>query len=160
MSIAAVGELLRIWAAGHIEKGREITRSGPYRFVRHPLYLGSLDHGRRVSSWRHDPGARSLVVLYLGLTLWAAMRTEEATLDARFDGAYAEYREGRGDAVSRGASASAARSRTASIARSPGGWRASACCCVRMKIVSAALVSAVIGDVIMICCRQGRLAQW
>ena len=44
-AIATAGELLRIWAAGHIEKGREITRSGPYGFVRHPLYLGSTGIG-------------------------------------------------------------------------------------------------------------------
>jgi len=97
MSVAAIGELLRIWAAGHIEKGREITRSGPYRFVRHPLYLGSVVMGAgfvvAARSWL--PGA--LVVSYLGLTLWAAMRTEEATLDARFQGAYAAYRDGRAD---------------------------------------------------------------
>ena len=36
-----VGEALRIWAAGHLEKGREVTASGPYRLTRHPLYLGS-----------------------------------------------------------------------------------------------------------------------
>ena len=41
LALALPGEALRLWAAGHIEKGREITRSGPYRFVRHPLYLGS-----------------------------------------------------------------------------------------------------------------------
>jgi len=97
MSIAAIGELLRVWAAGHIDKGREITRSGPYRFVRHPLYLGSVIMGAgfivAARSWL--PGA--LVFVYLGLTLWAAMRTEEATLDARFDGAYAAYRDGRAE---------------------------------------------------------------
>ena len=26
---------------GALEKGREVTASGPYRFTRHPLYLGS-----------------------------------------------------------------------------------------------------------------------
>ena len=40
-TVASVGELLRIWAAGHLEKGREVTVSGPYRFSRHPLYVGS-----------------------------------------------------------------------------------------------------------------------
>ena len=30
--VALVGEALRIWAAGHLEKSREVTRSGPYRF--------------------------------------------------------------------------------------------------------------------------------
>ena len=28
------GEALRLWAAGHLEKGKEVTRSGPYRWVR------------------------------------------------------------------------------------------------------------------------------
>src|SRR4051812_41051856 len=40
-AIALVGEATRIWAAGHLEKGREVTRSGPYRLTRHPLYIGS-----------------------------------------------------------------------------------------------------------------------
>ena len=35
--IAAIGEAIRIWAAGHLEKGREVTMSGPYRWTRHPL---------------------------------------------------------------------------------------------------------------------------
>ena len=39
--VAALGESLRVWAAGHLEKGREVTKSGPYRFTGHPLYLGS-----------------------------------------------------------------------------------------------------------------------
>ena len=29
--IVVVGEALRIWAAGHLEKKREVTNSGPYR---------------------------------------------------------------------------------------------------------------------------------
>ena len=101
MSVGAIGELLRIWAAGHIDKGREITRSGPYRYVRHPLYLGSfiMGAGFIVAARAWLPGV--LVLLYLGVTLVAAMRTEEATLDARFDGAYAEYRAGRGTAHTR-----------------------------------------------------------
>ena len=40
-AIAAVGELIRIWAAGHLNKAREVTASGPYRWVAHPLYIGS-----------------------------------------------------------------------------------------------------------------------
>ena len=46
--VALVGEGLRIWAAGHLEKGREVTASGPYRFSRHPLYLGSTHHRRGI----------------------------------------------------------------------------------------------------------------
>jgi hypothetical protein len=39
--------------------------------------------------------AAAVVVIYLAATLVAAMRTEEAALDARFAGEYAAYREGR-----------------------------------------------------------------
>ena len=37
----SAGEALRMWAAGHLNKSREVTSSGPYRFVAHPLYVGS-----------------------------------------------------------------------------------------------------------------------
>src|SRR4029450_1156382 len=45
MSLAALGEVVRIWAAGHLHKSREVTASGPYRFVPHPLYVGSTVMG-------------------------------------------------------------------------------------------------------------------
>ncbi len=38
---AIAGEALRIWAAGHLNKSREVTSSGPYRWFAHPLYVGS-----------------------------------------------------------------------------------------------------------------------
>ena len=101
LPIAMIGELLRCWAAGHIEKGREITRSGPYRFVRHPLYLGSS-----VIGLGFIVAANSLIVaavgaIYLGVTLAAAIRLEEAVLDEKFQGAYTAYREGRGEPQAR-----------------------------------------------------------
>ena len=92
---ALAGEGLRIWAAGHLEKGREVTRSGPYRFVRHPLYLGSSLMGLGFAVAARSAIAAAVVVIYLAATLVAAMRTEEAALDARFAGEYAAYREGR-----------------------------------------------------------------
>ena len=36
------GALLRLWAAGHIEKRARLTISGPYKYTRNPLYLGSF----------------------------------------------------------------------------------------------------------------------
>jgi protein-S-isoprenylcysteine O-methyltransferase Ste14 len=99
--IAAAGEAVRLWAAGHIEKGREITRSGPYRFVRHPLYLGSLLLGVGFAVATRSATVALLCALYLGVTIAAAIRTEEATLDARFDGQYSAYRAGTADPVHR-----------------------------------------------------------
>jgi protein-S-isoprenylcysteine O-methyltransferase Ste14 len=101
LAMAVLGEGLRLWAAGHIEKGREITRSGPYRFVRHPLYLGSTLLGVGFALASRSLMVWIVAVTYLGITLAAAVRLEEKTLDARFDGAYSEYRAGRAEPVAR-----------------------------------------------------------
>jgi len=99
--IATVGQLLRIWAAGHIEKGREITRSGPYRYVRHPLYLGSslMALGFVIAALSVVVGI--LVAAYMVVTLVAAIRTEEASLDEKFAGQYSAYRAGTASPVER-----------------------------------------------------------
>jgi protein-S-isoprenylcysteine O-methyltransferase Ste14 len=99
--VAIAGEGVRIWASGHVEKGREVTRSGPYRLVRHPLYLGSAIMGAGFALGAHSWGTFAVVGVYLGITLLAAIRTEEAALDARFGGEYAEYRAGRAAPVDR-----------------------------------------------------------
>jgi len=101
LAVALLGESVRIWAAGHIEKGREITSSGPYRFVRHPLYLGSALLGVGFVAAAMSVPVAIVVVLYLGITLSAAIRTEEATLDERFGGAYTNYRDGAATPVAR-----------------------------------------------------------
>jgi protein-S-isoprenylcysteine O-methyltransferase Ste14 len=100
-AIAVVGEAIRVWASGHLEKSREVTRSGPYRFVRHPLYLGSavIGVGFMVMAW--NPWVALLVSAYLVTTLLAAMRSEEAHLDAKFSGQYSAYRDGRAEPVRR-----------------------------------------------------------
>ena len=99
--VAAVGELIRLWAAGHLEKGREVTSSGPYSFTRHPLYLGStvMGVGLAIAAW--SPAVATVVVVYLAVTLTAAMRTEEAHLTEKFGAAYPDYRSGRLETVAR-----------------------------------------------------------
>lgn len=93
-AIAAAGELIRIWAAGHLEKGREVTSSGPYRFTRHPLYLGSTIIGAGLAIASASLIVVVLVALYLAVTLTAAIATEEAHLTEKFGAAYPAYRDG------------------------------------------------------------------
>jgi len=42
LSVIFFGDILRIWASGHIHKSAEVTTTGPYALIRHPLYLGHL----------------------------------------------------------------------------------------------------------------------
>lgn len=37
-----LGQAIRIWATGHLEKNRKLTCTGPYAHVKNPLYLGTL----------------------------------------------------------------------------------------------------------------------
>ena len=100
-AIALVGEAMRVWAAGHLEKGREVTMSGPYRLTRHPLYLGSTIIGIGLAIASASVIVAVLAAAYLALTLTAAIRTEEAHLTEKFGEAYPQYREGRAAGVSR-----------------------------------------------------------
>jgi protein-S-isoprenylcysteine O-methyltransferase Ste14 len=40
--VSILGLALRAWAAGHLEKNTTLTESGPYAWVRNPLYIGTL----------------------------------------------------------------------------------------------------------------------
>ena len=94
-AIAVVGECLRLWAAGHLEKSKEVTRSGPYRYTRHPLYLGSSIIGMGIAIASASAIVSVMVIAYLALTLTAAMRSEEAHLREKFGDAYDAYAEKR-----------------------------------------------------------------
>ena len=99
--VAACGELIRIWAAGHLEKGREVTTAGPYRFTRHPLYLGSAIMAAGFIIAARSAAVAVIAVIYFALTYGAAIRREEAFLTAKFGDAYPDYRAGRMNSVAR-----------------------------------------------------------
>jgi protein-S-isoprenylcysteine O-methyltransferase Ste14 len=100
-AVAIMGELMRIWAANHLEKGREVTMSGPYRLTRHPLYVGSAIMGAGFAIASASGVVAAVVAAYLIVTLTAAVATEEAHLTEKFGGDYRAYREGRAPCVSR-----------------------------------------------------------
>jgi protein-S-isoprenylcysteine O-methyltransferase Ste14 len=100
-TVGAIGELVRIWAAGHLEKGREVTRSGPYRFTRHPLYAGSSLMGAGLAIAAHSVVVAAMIGIYLATTITAAIRTEEAHLTEKFGAEYPAYRAGTAPAVPR-----------------------------------------------------------
>ena len=79
-AVGSLGEALRIWAAGHLEKGREVTRTGPYALTRHPLYVGSGIMGVGFAIAARSVEVAVLVGAYLAVTITAAIRSEEAHL--------------------------------------------------------------------------------
>jgi protein-S-isoprenylcysteine O-methyltransferase Ste14 len=42
MILILFGEAIRIWAAGHLQKNEILTVTGPYAYVKNPLYIGSI----------------------------------------------------------------------------------------------------------------------
>ena len=89
--VAIIGEGIRVWAAGHLEKSREVTTSGPYRWMRHPLYVGSSVLALGIVIAARSYVLAALAVLYLGTTITAAIRSEEAFLRRTFGEAYDRY---------------------------------------------------------------------
>lgn len=42
LPVSVLGLLLRSWAAGHLAKDRQLAMTGPYAYIRNPLYAGTL----------------------------------------------------------------------------------------------------------------------
>ena len=101
LAIAAIGEAVRVWAAGHLEKSREVTRSGPYRWTRHPLYVGSTIMSLGIVIAARSVIGAVLAAAYMMSTLTAAIRTEEAFLRHAFGETYDRYREARAEPMQR-----------------------------------------------------------
>jgi protein-S-isoprenylcysteine O-methyltransferase Ste14 len=74
-----------------LKEGHRLIRSGPYRFVRHPIYsgvlLGAVGRALTVGEWR---GVAAVVLIVVAHSR-KAMR-EERMLSAEFGEEYASYR--------------------------------------------------------------------
>ena len=77
LPLAAAGLLLRAWAAGHLAKNQRLATSGPYAYVRNPLYLGSFLIGLGVII-----ACGSLLLLVAFLILFLLLYTSAMTREA------------------------------------------------------------------------------
>lgn len=89
--ISAVGLALRAWAAGSILKDRELATTGPYAYVRNPLYLGSfgLGVGVTVAGGQWVLGVAFLA--FFALVYRATVLREAVELEKRFGERYRVY---------------------------------------------------------------------
>ncbi|HEV2349901.1 MAG TPA: isoprenylcysteine carboxylmethyltransferase family protein [Terriglobia bacterium] len=89
--IAFVGLTLRAYAAGYLEKSRELAVSGPYHYTRNPLYLGSFFMGL---GFAVAAGSWMLGLIFVGffiLIYVPVMRRERDFLRRQFGEAYDRY---------------------------------------------------------------------
>lgn len=90
LPIAVLGLLLRGWAAGHLAKNERLATTGPYAYVRNPLYLGTLVVALGiVIACRSLPLAIIFAAVFL-LVYFPVIELEEQHLRDIFP-AYAQY---------------------------------------------------------------------
>lgn len=99
-AVAATGLLFTVWARIHlgrnwsgivtIKENHELVVSGPYAFVRHPIYSGLLlafvGSALSLGEWRGV-----LAVLIVVLALWRKLRHEEGWMREQFGEQYVAY---------------------------------------------------------------------
>ena len=78
LALGLLGEAMRLWAAGHIEKTRVLATGGPYAHTRNPLYLGSTLMAAGIALAAATPWAALAAAVYLLAFYPAAIRGEAA----------------------------------------------------------------------------------
>lgn len=92
-ALAALGQGLRLWAAGHLVKRKLLATTGPFAHFRHPLYWGSalIGLGLCVASriwWSYLLIGVVFIVSYI-----PTLVNEEKWLERNYGAAYRRYSE-------------------------------------------------------------------
>jgi len=91
LPLACGGELLRLWASGHIEKTKRLATGGPYAHSRNPLYFGSLLIALGVAVACASYWVALAVAAYLVAFYPALLREEQSFLAQTFPDEYAAW---------------------------------------------------------------------
>jgi protein-S-isoprenylcysteine O-methyltransferase Ste14 len=82
--LGLLGEALRLWASGHIEKTQRLATGGPYAHTQSPLYLGSTLMAVGFVLASSSPWVALAVGAYFLLFYPSVIREEAAFLAAKF----------------------------------------------------------------------------
>jgi len=91
------GLLIRLWSNGYAIKNDKLTTSGPYAFVRNPLYLGTflIAIGFVIVLKSQPPllewSAGGIFLLALSFMYYRTINAEQGMLLAKFKDAYSDY---------------------------------------------------------------------
>jgi protein-S-isoprenylcysteine O-methyltransferase Ste14 len=90
LALAVLGLSIRALASGQVKKDRELTTTGPYAYVRNPLYLGSILIGLGFVIAARDRWIALGLLIYFVAVYVPVIRAEQVYLRNQFP-AYAEY---------------------------------------------------------------------
>ncbi len=88
--IGSLGIVVRAVASGHVKKNRELTMTGPYAYVRNPLYLGSIVIAIGFAVAARDVWVAIVILAMFVLIYVPVIRAEETFLRKQFPG-YDDY---------------------------------------------------------------------
>jgi len=101
VAICALGLLVAIWSRKtlgaewsqdvELKRGHRLVQSGPYRFMRHPIYTGHLLMGLGTAVASHSLIAFAGLVSF-AVGFWVKLTQEESLLLRSFPEEYAAYR--------------------------------------------------------------------
>jgi hypothetical protein len=92
--VVILGKLIHFISAGYLVKRDELITTGPYRFVRHPFYVGSFISDVGFSLMALNPYVPLIYLpLFYLVVIPRRVRMEEEFLRSKFGPKYEEYRE-------------------------------------------------------------------
>ena len=90
--LMALGELIRLWSLGFVEKkGQKLAVNGPYAFTRNPLYVGNFFLGLGIVVMAANWIIALLFLIGFFFVYLGTIRSEEKDLEERFGPPYQEY---------------------------------------------------------------------
>ena len=89
-AIAILGIVVRALASGQVQKDRVLTRTGPYAYVRNPLYLGSIVIGIGFTIAARDVWIVAVLIVFFVAVYLPVIRGEQNFLRSKFP-EYSDY---------------------------------------------------------------------
>jgi protein-S-isoprenylcysteine O-methyltransferase Ste14 len=91
LALVVAGLVVRTWAAGTLRKRRELARTGPYAWIRHPLYFGSFLMMVGFGTLIQDPITLWVVAGPVAWMYWQAINSEERHIARLFPKDWPKY---------------------------------------------------------------------